>query len=112
MKFEHLWDEERVTRLKEFVDSEPLLVDVRERFILYEKQAEEVESIPNEEVIGTIRINLSKFADFCFGVIPCDENTITSIARKFSASSPCLESYGELYWQSCNKFWHGLFGRY
>ncbi|PZC81902.1 hypothetical protein B5X24_HaOG211688 [Helicoverpa armigera] len=57
-RFSHLWAEDRVNQVQEFVDSNPLNVIVKDMLNKYEGQTEEVLNLPNRHVIGSIQINM------------------------------------------------------
>ncbi|KAI8438606.1 hypothetical protein MSG28_011048 [Choristoneura fumiferana] len=56
-KFAHLWAEDRVQQVQDFVDSNPLNVIIRDMFKKYENQTEEVMNLPERHIIGSIQIN-------------------------------------------------------
>nr|XP_026487863.1 dynein heavy chain 8, axonemal-like [Vanessa tameamea] len=59
-KFSHLWDENRVQKVQDFVDTNPLNVIIRDMFKKYENQTEEVLNLPERHIIGSIQIDMDK----------------------------------------------------
>ncbi|XP_047042441.1 dynein axonemal heavy chain 8-like [Helicoverpa zea] len=57
-RFSYLWAEDRVHQVKEFVDLNPLNVQIKDMFYKYEAQTEEVLNLPERHIIGSIQINL------------------------------------------------------
>ncbi|KAJ0182474.1 hypothetical protein K1T71_001843 [Dendrolimus kikuchii] len=57
-RFAHLWAEDRVQQVQEFVDSNPLNVIIRDMLKKYEGQTEEVLHLPERHIIGSIQINM------------------------------------------------------
>lgn len=44
-------------QVQEFVDTNPLNVIIKDMFIKYDKQTEEVSMLPERHIIGSIQIN-------------------------------------------------------
>ncbi|RVE46462.1 hypothetical protein evm_008872 [Chilo suppressalis] len=59
-RFAHLWAEDRVQQVQDFVDSNPLNVIIRDMLKKYENQTEEVLNLPERHIIGSIEINMDK----------------------------------------------------
>lgn len=59
-RFAHLWAEDRVQQVQDFVDSNPLNVIIRDMLKKYESQTEEVLNLPERHIIGSIQINMGK----------------------------------------------------
>ncbi|KAL0851104.1 hypothetical protein ABMA28_006975, partial [Loxostege sticticalis] len=57
-RFAHLWAEDRVQQVQDFVDSNPLNVIIRDMLKKYENQTEEVLNLPERHIIGSIEINM------------------------------------------------------
>ncbi|CAH0727356.1 unnamed protein product, partial [Brenthis ino] len=59
-RFSHLWDENRVRKVQDFVDTNPMNVIIRDMFKQYENQTEEVLNLPERHIIGSIQIDMEK----------------------------------------------------
>ncbi|XP_026319440.1 dynein heavy chain 8, axonemal-like [Hyposmocoma kahamanoa] len=57
-RFSHLWVEDRVQQVQNFVDSNPLNVIIRDMLKKYENQTDEVNNLPARHIIGSIEINM------------------------------------------------------
>ncbi|XP_049886262.1 dynein axonemal heavy chain 8 [Pectinophora gossypiella] len=57
-RFSHLWAEDRVQIVQDFVDSNPLNVIIRDMLKKYEGQTDEVNNLPERHIIGSIEINM------------------------------------------------------
>ena len=57
-RFAHLWAEDRVQQVQDFVDSNPMNVIVKDTLTKYEGQTEEVLALPDRHIIGSIQINM------------------------------------------------------
>lgn len=65
-RFSHLWAEDRVHQVQEFVDSNPLNVIVKDMLNKYQSNTDEVENLPARHIIGSIQIDMSGYR------FPCD----------------------------------------
>lgn len=57
-RFSHLWSEDRVQQVQDFVDSNPMNVLVKDMLLKYEGQTEEVLALPDRHIIGSVQINM------------------------------------------------------
>ncbi|GBP33368.1 Dynein heavy chain 5, axonemal [Eumeta japonica] len=57
-RFSAIWAEDRTQQIKEFVDVDPGIVVIRDRFRMYEEQTEEILALPDRHIIGSIEINM------------------------------------------------------
>ncbi|KAJ8736205.1 hypothetical protein PYW08_006861 [Mythimna loreyi] len=57
-RFSHLWAEDRVQQVQDFVDSNPMNVIVKDMLHKYEGQTEEVLGLPDRHIIGSIQIDM------------------------------------------------------
>ncbi|KAH9641785.1 hypothetical protein HF086_003911 [Spodoptera exigua] len=57
-RFSHLWAEDRVQQVQDFVDSNPMNIIVKDMLHKYEGQTEEVLGLPQRHIIGSIQINM------------------------------------------------------
>ncbi|KAJ8735702.1 hypothetical protein PYW07_007322 [Mythimna separata] len=57
-RFSHLWAEDRVQQVQDFVDSNPMNVLVKDMLNKYEGQTEEVLVLPDRHIIGSIQIDM------------------------------------------------------
>lgn len=60
-RYSHLWDENRVQKVQDFVDTNPLNVIIRDMFKRYENQTEEVLNLPERHIIGSIQIDMGTY---------------------------------------------------
>lgn len=54
----YLWTDTRDEQIEAFVASSPMIADIREKFIEYDKIDEYIKNIPKTTIIGPIQINL------------------------------------------------------
>lgn len=54
----YLWSDTRNDQIEAFVNASPMIADIREKFIKYDKIDEYIENIPKTTIIGPIHINL------------------------------------------------------
>lgn len=59
-KHKFLWTEEREEIIKEFVKTDPLTVDIRDKFIFYDSITIELENMKSNQVIGAIEIRMGE----------------------------------------------------
>lgn len=59
-KHKFLWSEEREQIIKEFVKTDPLTVDIRDKFIYYDNITTDLENMDRNQIIGAIEIRMSK----------------------------------------------------
>ncbi|XP_036329883.1 dynein heavy chain 8, axonemal-like [Rhagoletis pomonella] len=59
-KFKYLWSADREQIIQDFVDTNPLTVDIRDKFIYYDKITTDLEEMPAKKVIGPIEIRMEK----------------------------------------------------
>lgn len=54
----YLWSDTRDEQIDDFVASSPMIADIREKFIEYDKIDAYINNIPKTTTIGPIQINL------------------------------------------------------
>lgn len=59
-KYKYLWSSNRDTIIQEFVNTNPLTVDIRDRFMHYDDLTSSLESAATRHVIGPIEIRMGK----------------------------------------------------
>ncbi|XP_039952580.1 dynein heavy chain 8, axonemal [Bactrocera tryoni] len=59
-KFKYLWSEDREQIIQRFVDTNPLTVDIRDKFIYYDNITTDLEEMAAKKVIGPIEIRMEK----------------------------------------------------
>lgn len=59
-KYKYLWSSNRDTLIQEFVNTNPLTVDIRDRFMLYDDITSSLECAATRHVIGPIEIRMGK----------------------------------------------------
>lgn len=59
-KYKYLWSEEREEIIKKFVKTDPLTVDIRDKFIYYDNITTSLENMERNEVVGAIEIRMGK----------------------------------------------------
>lgn len=60
MKYSYLWAEDREQQLQTFVDSEPIVQEIKEKFQEYEDLFEEINELPESHIVGPLEINMGK----------------------------------------------------
>lgn len=60
----YLWSDTRNLQIESFVNTNPFIADVREKFIEYENIYKHIEIIPKTTIIGPIQINLGEILVF------------------------------------------------
>ena len=58
LKYAYLWAEDREAQIREFVDSEPITQEIKEKMLEYEGMASEIKHLPERHIIGPIEINM------------------------------------------------------
>ncbi|KRT82784.1 hypothetical protein AMK59_4319, partial [Oryctes borbonicus] len=61
LSYAYLWAETREKQVQELVDTNPLIVEIREKFQEYEDRAEMIRQLPEEHKIGAVEIRMDKF---------------------------------------------------
>lgn len=56
LKFNYLWDEFRDDKIEEFCDTNPLIVEISEKFQEYDSRAEYIKQLPEKHNVGAIKI--------------------------------------------------------
>lgn len=44
--------------IQEFVDSEPIIQEIKEKFVEYEDLMTEIQNLPDQHIIGPLQINM------------------------------------------------------
>lgn len=52
-----MWAENRNELIQAFVDSKPLLQEIKEKFMEYENLMTEIKNLPNWHILGPLQIN-------------------------------------------------------
>ncbi|CAK9824517.1 Dynein axonemal heavy chain 8 [Anthophora retusa] len=60
LKYSHIWDEERDNIVQNFVDSEPIIQEIKEKFVEYDDLVDEIENLPDKHVVGPLEICMEK----------------------------------------------------
>ncbi|KAJ9594442.1 hypothetical protein L9F63_014127 [Diploptera punctata] len=84
LSYSYLWPEDREDQIKAFVDRRPLIQEIEEEFMEYERCNEEINNLPLFYVVGPIQINLGKLK---LGL------TVESNAWKFSLGQELCVAY-------------------
>lgn len=61
--YEHLWSEDREDQVIEFVNTKPLVADIRETFRMYDDRAIAIQNLPETYQIGIILIRTGEEKD-------------------------------------------------
>ncbi|XP_075210479.1 dynein heavy chain 8, axonemal kl-3 [Lycorma delicatula] len=61
LKYKHLWETDKEEELKTFVDSDPLTIDIRDRFIKYAQMYDDINGLPRINIVGPLEMNLENF---------------------------------------------------
>lgn len=60
----YLWSDTRYDQIEAFVNASPMIADLREKFIEYDKTDEYIKNIPKTTIIGPIQINLGNILKY------------------------------------------------
>jgi dynein heavy chain len=58
MRYSYLWAENKNKQIEQFLQSEPYLYEIREKFTEYEKIFLEIYNLPEYYIIGSLRVNM------------------------------------------------------
>lgn len=58
MQYSDIWDEERNNIIQKFVDSEPIVQEIKDKLVEYDNLVDEVQNLPQQHIIGPIEINM------------------------------------------------------
>lgn len=61
LKYSYLWAEDREQQIIDFCETNPLIVEIGERFQLYVDRAEEIRNTPDIIKIGAVQVDMNKF---------------------------------------------------
>ncbi|KAF5272454.1 hypothetical protein FQR65_LT04922 [Abscondita terminalis] len=61
LRYSYLWAEDREDQIQEFCDGNPLPVEIENCFRKYEDRSEEVRDLEDENIIGTLSIDMEEF---------------------------------------------------
>lgn len=65
-----MWDEKREEKVLEFVQQEPLIVEIREEFAKYDNKAKEIKHLPDHHIIGAVQVEMGIY----FSLLLCKLN--------------------------------------
>ena len=60
LRYSYLWAEDKEDQLKNFIESEPYLYEIKEKFEGYESLFIEINNLPDYHTIGCLRINMGE----------------------------------------------------
>ncbi|XP_023289113.1 dynein heavy chain 8, axonemal, partial [Orussus abietinus] len=60
LRYSYIWAEDRNELIQAFVDSNPIIQEIREKFLEYEELFAEIKQLPEHHVIGPIDISMEK----------------------------------------------------
>ncbi|XP_022920277.2 dynein axonemal heavy chain 8 [Onthophagus taurus] len=61
LSYAPLWADDRDDQIQEFVDANPLIVEIRERFQEYDDRAQHISDLPEQHKVGAVTIIMEKF---------------------------------------------------
>lgn len=64
-KYKYLWVSNRDKIIQEFVNTNPLTVDIRDKFIYYDNITSELENGKKRHCIGPIQLRMGKTIVYC-----------------------------------------------
>lgn len=56
-KYSHLWADNRIEIIENFVNSNPLTVDIRDKFIVYDVETNDIINAEKHVIVGAILVN-------------------------------------------------------
>ncbi|XP_015430178.1 PREDICTED: dynein heavy chain 8, axonemal [Dufourea novaeangliae] len=60
LRYSYIWSEDRNKIIQDFVDSEPIIQEVKEKLMEYDKLVKEIENLPEKHIVGPIEIKMDK----------------------------------------------------
>nr|XP_031825788.1 dynein heavy chain 8, axonemal [Nomia melanderi] len=60
LRYSYIWSEERNKMIQYFVDSEPIIQEIKEKFIEYDDLVKEIQDLPTSHIVGPIQIKMDK----------------------------------------------------
>ncbi|XP_011871302.1 PREDICTED: dynein heavy chain 8, axonemal [Vollenhovia emeryi] len=60
LRYSYIWAENRNEIVQAFIDSTPLIQDIKEKFMEYEDLMEEINKLPDRHILGPLQINTDK----------------------------------------------------
>ncbi|KAF7401630.1 hypothetical protein HZH68_007450 [Vespula germanica] len=60
LRYSYIWDENKEQIIREFVESEPITQEIKEKFLEYENLLTEIQNLPNIHTVGPIEIRMEK----------------------------------------------------
>lgn len=60
MRYSYIWSEERDKIIENFVDSEPITQEIKEKFMEFDDLVAEIQNLPDRHVVGPIEISMGK----------------------------------------------------
>lgn len=59
-KYKYLWSSERDAMIQEFVSTNPLTVDIRDKFVYYDNITRDLENTSCKHIIGPIELRMGE----------------------------------------------------
>ncbi|KAI4493643.1 hypothetical protein M0804_001819 [Polistes exclamans] len=60
LKYSYIWDENKEQIIHKFVESEPIIQEIKEKFVEYENLFTEIQNLPDLHIVGPIEIRMEK----------------------------------------------------
>ncbi|XP_018400014.1 PREDICTED: dynein heavy chain 8, axonemal [Cyphomyrmex costatus] len=60
LRYSYIWAENRNDIIQAFIDTKPLIQEIKEKFIEYEDLMTEIKNLPDQHVLGPLQINTDK----------------------------------------------------
>ncbi|XP_036143732.1 dynein heavy chain 8, axonemal [Monomorium pharaonis] len=60
LRYSYIWAENRNEIIQSFIDSKPLLQEIKEKFLEYEDLMTEIKNLPDRHILGPLQINTDK----------------------------------------------------
>ncbi|KAI4504021.1 hypothetical protein M0802_000492 [Mischocyttarus mexicanus] len=60
LKYSYIWDENKEQIIQKFVESEPIIQEIKEKFVKYENLFTEIQNLPDLHIVGPIEIRMEK----------------------------------------------------
>ena len=58
MQYSYIWSEDKDNIIQSFVDSEPIIQEIKEKFMEYDSLVDEIQHLPKKHVVGPIEISM------------------------------------------------------
>ncbi|KAK9298339.1 hypothetical protein QLX08_008257 [Tetragonisca angustula] len=60
LQYSYIWSEDKDNIIQSFVDSEPIIQEIKEKFMEYDSLVDEIQHLPKKHVVGPIEISMDK----------------------------------------------------